>query len=70
MEQVQLQDWARYTPAQRFQRYGYFALTALVVAWALGSVNIIWAWVWDARPRWAIFSAAWCLQTQPTSTRF
>jgi len=48
MEQVQLHDWARYTPVQRFQRYGLFALTALVVAWALGSVNIIWAWVWDA----------------------
>ena len=48
MEQVQLQDWARYTPLQRLQRYGWFALTALVVAWALGSVNIIWAWVWDA----------------------
>lgn len=48
MEQALMHDWSRYTPRQRFTRYAWFALAALVVSWALGSVDIIWAWVWDA----------------------
>ncbi|WP_299839195.1 phosphonate ABC transporter, permease protein PhnE [uncultured Jannaschia sp.] len=41
-------DWARFTLCQRMQRYAVFAACALAVAWALGSIEIIWAWVWDA----------------------
>ncbi|SNZ08388.1 phosphonate ABC transporter, permease protein PhnE [Cohaesibacter gelatinilyticus] len=44
-----LQDsWARYTPVQRFQRFAAYAATALIVSWALSSLDIVWAWVWDA----------------------
>ncbi|SFP94453.1 phosphonate ABC transporter, permease protein PhnE [Tranquillimonas alkanivorans] len=41
-------DWARFTPRQRMQRYAMFLLGALAVGWALGSIDVIWAWVWDA----------------------
>ncbi|MCX2721408.1 phosphonate ABC transporter, permease protein PhnE [Roseibium salinum] len=48
MEQLHMREWSRFTPQQRIQRYVGLALAALVVSWALGSINIIWAWVWDA----------------------
>lgn len=47
-EQMTLDSWARFTPRQRLQRYGAFAAAALVISWALGSIDVIWAWVWDA----------------------
>jgi phosphonate transport system permease protein len=42
------EDWARFTPRQRLQRYGIFLGCGLAVAWALSSIDIIWPWVWDA----------------------
>jgi phosphonate transport system permease protein len=42
------EDWSRFTPRQRLQRYGIFLGCGLAVAWALGSIDIIWPWVWDA----------------------
>ncbi|XYK79722.1 MAG: phosphonate ABC transporter, permease protein PhnE [Labrenzia sp.] len=47
-KETTLDHWARYSPQQRLQRYGVFALAALTVSWALGSIDVIWAWVWDA----------------------
>ncbi|SDF44766.1 phosphonate ABC transporter, permease protein PhnE [Limimaricola pyoseonensis] len=41
-------DWTRFSFRQRMQRYGVFALCALAIGWALGSIEVIWAWVWDA----------------------
>ncbi|QDG76233.1 phosphonate ABC transporter, permease protein PhnE [Labrenzia sp. PHM005] len=46
--QTTLDSWARYSPQQRFQRYVAFALAALTISWALSSIDVIWAWVWDA----------------------
>lgn len=40
--------WSRFTLLQRLLRYGGLALTLLVVGWALSSIDVIWAWVWDA----------------------
>ncbi|MCI2393945.1 phosphonate ABC transporter, permease protein PhnE [Aliiroseovarius sediminis] len=42
------EDWSRFTFKQRMQRYAAFALSALLLAWALGSIDVIWVWVWDA----------------------
>jgi len=41
-------DWARFTPLQRLQRFGVFLFCLLAVAWAFGSIDIFWPWVWDA----------------------
>lgn len=41
-------DWTRFTPRQRAIRYAAFAFCALAIGWALGSIEIIWAWVWDS----------------------
>ncbi|MCP1168246.1 phosphonate ABC transporter, permease protein PhnE [Limimaricola litoreus] len=41
-------DWTRFSLKQRMQRYAVFALTALAIAWAITSIEVIWAWVWDA----------------------
>ncbi|MCA0962073.1 phosphonate ABC transporter, permease protein PhnE [Salipiger bermudensis] len=41
-------DWSRFTLKQRLIRYASFAAAAAVVAWALGSIDVIWAWVWDS----------------------
>ncbi|WP_420413895.1 phosphonate ABC transporter, permease protein PhnE [Roseibium sp.] len=46
--QTTLDSWALYSPKQRFQRYVAFALAALTISWALSSIDVIWAWVWDA----------------------
>ena len=43
-----LDHWSRFTLRQRVMRYGGFALTLLVVAWALSSIDVIWEWVWDS----------------------
>lgn len=41
-------DWARFTPGQRMQRFAVFAACLLAVGWALGSIDVVWAWVWGA----------------------
>ena len=41
-------EWTRFTPAQRIKRYVAFLSVTLVVVWALGSIDVIWEWVWDA----------------------
>lgn len=48
MSNPERDDWARFSFKQRMQRYGIFALSALVIAWSVSSINVIWAWVWDA----------------------
>tara|TARA_R110002049_G_scaffold307712_2_gene509143 strand:+ start:120541 stop:121344 length:804 start_codon:yes stop_codon:yes gene_type:complete len=41
-------SWSRYTLKQRMQRYGVLLASLLIVAWAITSIEVIWAWVWDA----------------------
>ncbi|MGJ8544696.1 MAG: phosphonate ABC transporter, permease protein PhnE [Sulfitobacter sp.] len=41
-------EWSRFTPAQRMKRYLALLCVTLVVVWALGSIDVIWEWVWDA----------------------
>lgn len=41
-------DWTRFSPRQRMIRYAAFLATALVIAWAITSIDVIWPWVWDA----------------------
>ncbi|PRY95664.1 phosphonate transport system permease protein [Hasllibacter halocynthiae] len=47
-EQLGREDWSRFSPKQRWQRYGIFALCALAVAWSITSIEVVWPWVWDA----------------------
>lgn len=42
------EDWARYTPRQRLQRFAVFLICGVAIFWSLSSIDIIWAWVWDA----------------------
>ena len=41
-------DWTRFSFKQRMQRYAVFAFCALAIGWAVTSIEVIWAWVWDA----------------------
>lgn len=41
-------EWARFTPRQRLQRFAIFLATVAALAWSLGSIDIVWAWVFDA----------------------
>jgi phosphonate transport system permease protein len=41
-------DWTRFTLRQRLTRYAVMAACALAIAWALTSIEVIWAWVWDS----------------------
>ncbi len=41
-------EWSRFTPRQRLQRFAIFLATAAALAWSLGSIDIVWAWVFDA----------------------
>lgn len=41
-------DWSRFTLRQRLTRYGSLIVTLLVIAWSVTSIDVIWAWVWDA----------------------
>lgn len=43
-----MDSWARFTPLQRLKRYASFLSVTLIVVWALGSIDVIWEWVWDA----------------------
>ena len=42
------EDWARFTPRQRLQRYAIFGFIVLSIAWAFSSVEIFWPWLIDA----------------------
>ena len=41
-------DWSRFTFKQRMQRYAVFAGCLLAIAWSVSSIEVVWAWVWDA----------------------
>ena len=41
-------DWTRFSPRQKAQRWGIMLLCALAIAWSISSIEVIWAWVWDA----------------------
>lgn len=43
-----LDDWSRYSPRERLTRYAVFLGVGLTIAWSLGSIDIIWEWVFDA----------------------
>ncbi|MEC9244582.1 phosphonate ABC transporter, permease protein PhnE (plasmid) [Nitratireductor rhodophyticola] len=43
-----LEDWARYTPRERLQRYAIFLFAVITIVWALTSIDVIWPWVFDA----------------------
>ncbi|QFT99494.1 Phosphate-import permease protein PhnE [Roseovarius sp. THAF8] len=47
-EQFGREDWSRYTPRQKARRFGIFAVCAAAIAWALTSIEVVWAWVWDS----------------------
>lgn len=47
-EEFGREDWSRFSLKQRMQRYAVFAFCALALGWALGSINVVWAWVWDS----------------------
>lgn len=41
-------EWVRFTPRQRLQRFAIFLGTVAALAWSLGSIDIVWAWVFGA----------------------
>lgn len=41
-------SWARYTPQQRLQRFLIYLFSIAAIVWALTSIDVIWAWVWDS----------------------
>ncbi|WP_026198423.1 phosphonate ABC transporter, permease protein PhnE [Wenxinia marina] len=41
-------DWSRFSPRQKMQRWVVMLLCALAIAWSISSIEVIWAWVWDA----------------------
>ncbi len=47
-EQFGPDEWTRFSWKQKVQRYATFAACALAIAWSLTSIEVIWAWVWDA----------------------
>lgn len=47
-EQFGRDEWTRFTPRQRYRRFAVFALCLAAIAWALTSIEVVWAWVWDA----------------------
>ena len=40
--------WTRYTARQRWWRFFSFLIIAVGVSWSLGTIDIMWPWVWDA----------------------
>ncbi|MGM0585038.1 MAG: phosphonate ABC transporter, permease protein PhnE [Pseudomonadota bacterium] len=48
LDELRRDDWTRFTPRERLIRFALFAFCALVIGWSLGSIDVIWAWVWDA----------------------
>ncbi|KAF0677456.1 Binding-protein-dependent transport system permease protein [Profundibacterium mesophilum KAUST100406-0324] len=47
-EQFGREDWSRHSRSQKARRFAILALCAAASAWALGSIEVIWAWVWDS----------------------
>lgn len=47
-EAIAAREWHRYTPRQRWQRLAAYGAVALATAWALGTINVVWPWLWDA----------------------
>ena len=42
------QQWSRFTLRERLQRFAIFLLSMVALVWALASIDVIWAWVFDA----------------------
>ena len=42
------EEWARYTPRQRMQRFLIYLFCIAAIVWSLTSINVIWEWVYDA----------------------
>jgi phosphonate transport system permease protein len=42
------EEWARFTPRQRFTRFLIFAGVLIAIAWAMSSVEVNWPWLLDA----------------------
>jgi phosphonate transport system permease protein len=42
------ENWARYTPRERFTRFLVFAGIVLAIAWATDQIEIVWPWLYDA----------------------
>jgi phosphonate transport system permease protein len=47
-EQFGRDDWVRFTPKQKFTRWAILLGCGLAIAWALTSIEVVWAWVWGA----------------------
>ncbi|MGR3756236.1 MAG: phosphonate ABC transporter, permease protein PhnE [Tranquillimonas sp.] len=47
-EQFGREDWSRFSSRQKWQRFAIFAICALAIAWSITSIEVVWAWVWDA----------------------
>ncbi|SFH87809.1 phosphonate ABC transporter, permease protein PhnE [Modicisalibacter xianhensis] len=47
-ESVADRVWTRYTSRQRWWRFFSFLIIAVGVSWSLGTIDIVWPWVWDA----------------------
>lgn len=47
-EQFGRDDWARFSPRQKFYRWAAMACAAAAIAWALTSIEVVWVWVWGA----------------------
>lgn len=45
---ARIDDWSRFTPRQRLQRYATFGIIVAAIGWALGNVEIFWPWLIDA----------------------
>lgn len=41
-------EWHRYSPKQRWQRFGVLLLAGIAIAWATTSIEIVWQWAWSA----------------------
>jgi phosphonate transport system permease protein len=42
------EEWARYTPRERFTRFLIFAGILAAIAWATNQIEIVWPWLYDA----------------------
>ncbi|MGF1621081.1 MAG: phosphonate ABC transporter, permease protein PhnE [Rhodomicrobiaceae bacterium] len=42
------ENWARYTPRERFTRFLVFGGIVLAIAWATDQIEIVWPWLYDA----------------------
>lgn len=41
-------EWSRYSARERLVRFAVFLGAGAIIAWSLGSIDIIWEWVFDA----------------------